>query len=187
MLVGLLRYIELNMERLLIENPVPIPQVEIWTPEKLKQKFEEEARKAEEEEQKRKLENPKAEQEDEEENEGEESSEGEEEDESEDISDEDEPQLSTFASSTAHRGTQMKAETVKLTGIGIARLTRVPLVVVCERCRTQAPLDLNAGDTIVKECDKCHENMNIGFRNGKTIVLLIIIFKKIPFMKIRIF
>ena len=100
-----------------------------------------------------------------------------------------EPPGPQFATSTAHKGTQLSASSLSLglsfwlllcakptSGIGVITCTELSIVIACGRCRTQAQTRVRAQEksagTIAQafifnlqvECSKCHCVMSVNFR-----------------------
>jgi len=75
-----------------------------------------------------------------------------------------EKQEQSYSTTTAHRGTQINAEGIKLIGIGLLECTEMNLVIVCGRCKTQLQLKLQDNNTYAQECDNCHNSNFITYR-----------------------
>eukprot|EP01119_Soliformovum_irregulare_P024084 TRINITY_DN8560_c0_g1_i1.p1 TRINITY_DN8560_c0_g1~~TRINITY_DN8560_c0_g1_i1.p1 ORF type:complete len:623 (+),score=191.54 TRINITY_DN8560_c0_g1_i1:83-1951(+) len=73
---------------------------------------------------------------------------------------------SEFSTTTAHRGTQLRVENLKLNGIGILNVSHVNLVTVCERCKKQTQLMLQDQIPHGFECDTCHQVSSVTFRGN---------------------
>jgi hypothetical protein len=74
------------------------------------------------------------------------------------------PNGPTFATATAHKGTQIKADKFKFSGAGIVECTQLHLVILCQRCRSQIEVTVNAGATYAEECSKCHNALVVTYR-----------------------
>jgi len=72
-----------------------------------------------------------------------------------------------YPSITSHQGTQIMAEGLTLTGIGILECIILRLVLLCQRCKVQIPVELVAGNTFSSECFKCHTSHIISYRKDQ--------------------
>jgi hypothetical protein len=97
--------------------------------------------------------------------EGEEGDEGEDEEEGEEQT-EVKVKQNSFATTTAHKGTQMKLEGLKLSEIGILECSMLRMVVACLRCKYQVELSLTPTTSYGVECSGCHQAHIVVFRPG---------------------
>eukprot|EP01102_Stenamoeba_stenopodia_P008131 TRINITY_DN2312_c0_g1_i5.p1 TRINITY_DN2312_c0_g1~~TRINITY_DN2312_c0_g1_i5.p1 ORF type:complete len:679 (-),score=170.17 TRINITY_DN2312_c0_g1_i5:73-2109(-) len=66
---------------------------------------------------------------------------------------------------TAHKGTQILVQDKTQEGIGILQCSTLNIVVICQRCRQQNEFsNLTSGIMKAKECDKCHTPQDVTFR-----------------------
>lgn len=76
------------------------------------------------------------------------------------------PEQSSFASTTAHRGTQLKISRLTLEGIGVFECYVLNIVVKCERCKEMIEVGLQANQSVGKLCNKCQHPFSLTFRPG---------------------
>ena len=74
---------------------------------------------------------------------------------------------------TEHKGTQLKAEGLKVINVGILECVQLKIVVLCLRCKNQLELDLTHNQTYAKECDKCHNANVVTYRKGNIFRIII--------------
>jgi len=70
----------------------------------------------------------------------------------------------SFSTTTSHKGTQMKAEVLKLVNIGILEANTLTLVLVCERCHQQIEITLIPLSTYAIQCSKCSSDHIVTLR-----------------------
>eukprot|EP00727_Mastigamoeba_balamuthi_P014116 m51a1_g9327 putative ubiquitin (806) ;mRNA; f:4818-8686 len=73
-------------------------------------------------------------------------------------------QAAKYGATTAHRGTQLKASSLTLSGVGLVTCTGLNIVMACARCKQQAELCLTAAMARPHECPKCHFTYTATFR-----------------------
>jgi DNA replicative helicase MCM subunit Mcm2 (Cdc46/Mcm family) len=73
----------------------------------------------------------------------------------------------SFATVTEHKGTQIKLEGLKIEQIGILECTLLKFVILCQRCRTQIEVNLSSGQTYAVECTKCHNAHVVTYRKDQ--------------------
>jgi len=69
-----------------------------------------------------------------------------------------------FSTTTAHKGTQIRAEGLSLSNVGVLQCTRICAVYNCTRCGEQDVALLGANEQDKEECLKCHAEISLCFR-----------------------
>ena len=72
-----------------------------------------------------------------------------------------------YATITEHRGTQIQVENLNLINLGILECTLLKIVLLCQRCRSQYEVSLAHNATWAAECDKCHNAMIATYRKDQ--------------------
>lgn len=183
MIMGLLKWLDNNLERLLVDKFMtreykmnqegiqiivpkkpPVQPINKEQPKQEKDENEEEeegwiqALKSQQSQSNQKTQSDQHDQGESDEEESEEGSEGEE-------GEENNAPNSVFAT-TAHKGTQILAEGLKIEGIGILECEKLIFIVTCERCKTQIQVQLRHHETHAVECIKCHHPHIVTYRKS---------------------
>lgn len=182
MLLGLLRWLDNNLEKLLVSKEITQDYqmaqqgIEIITPNQLKSKFEKAKSESKSEQSKQEVPDWILHQkqvmqggitEEEKPPSSVEAEEGIVEEKEPEEPQKTGPKGPDLPTATAHKGTQMKIEGLKMLGIGILECTTLNIVMMCNRCRTQVQMTLTPKATYAKACEKCHQDLVASFRPGK--------------------
>lgn len=75
--------------------------------------------------------------------------------------------INTYATVTAHKGTQIQAIGLQFQGMGIIECKKLVMVINCLRCKEQIQIELSPQETYAVECIKCHDPHIVSFRPDK--------------------